>query len=349
MASDSNIKRNVSLRDIASELGISHATVSLALRDHERISGVTKERVKRKAEEMGYVPDPTLSALSHYRKTSKKKPRTAALAWINPPEETEVQADLVEFQLYRKGALNSARQLGFELEEFTCEKQDLQSLLAALRHRQIQGLVVAPITRHVALVNWNEFPWQEFSAIRFGANEIGPPIQYVASAQVNNTIKAFRALQAKGYRRIGYVGQRLGRHMYIAGYLGCQMELPDSEKVPPLLLDYDVLAPTIQGVERWMREHRSDAILTNIPALPAMLAELGYSVPGDVSLATMSIHDTPIDAGIDQNPEEIGGTAVRSLVGQVNEQHFGIPAVCSSILIEGRWVDGSMLPRRSKE
>ena len=81
---DESGNRQITLRDIAKELGVSHVTVSLALRNHPRISEATRERVQKKAEQMGYHPDPMLSALSHYRLTSKEKPVQAILAWPNP-------------------------------------------------------------------------------------------------------------------------------------------------------------------------------------------------------------------------------------------------------------------------
>ena len=45
----------VTIRDIARELGISHATVSRALADHPKINALTKARVRTVAEAMGYV------------------------------------------------------------------------------------------------------------------------------------------------------------------------------------------------------------------------------------------------------------------------------------------------------
>ena len=49
--------------DIAKALGISAATVSRALNDHPRISELTKERVRLKAEEMNYRPNRMASSL----------------------------------------------------------------------------------------------------------------------------------------------------------------------------------------------------------------------------------------------------------------------------------------------
>ena len=49
--------KNVSLKSIASELGVSVNTVSHALRDMDDISAEMKEKVVRKAMELGYMPN----------------------------------------------------------------------------------------------------------------------------------------------------------------------------------------------------------------------------------------------------------------------------------------------------
>jgi LacI family transcriptional regulator len=47
--------RKVSIKDLAARTGLSFATVSLSLRDHPRISDDTKGRVRKAAQELGYV------------------------------------------------------------------------------------------------------------------------------------------------------------------------------------------------------------------------------------------------------------------------------------------------------
>lgn len=157
-------KQSISLRDIARELDISHATVSLALRSNPRISAVTQIRVKEKADEMGYHPDPMLSALSHYRKTCKERPRQAILAWIHSTTSYRQE----EFNLYWEGAKAAALELGFRLEEFQLEGSSLKQLDAILKYRNIHGLVVAPVDNCLTSEQWSEFPWKDYSAIRFG-------------------------------------------------------------------------------------------------------------------------------------------------------------------------------------
>jgi LacI family transcriptional regulator len=75
-----------------------------------------------------------------------------------------------------------------------------------------------------------------------------------------------------------------------------------------------------------------------------MLGALNYLVPQDIGLATLSVLDGNVDAGIDQNSEEIGKVAVQLLISLINHNERGIPKICREVLVEGVWVNGSMLP-----
>ncbi len=57
--------KNVSLKTIASEIGVSINTVSRALRDMDDISPEMKAKIRKKAIEMGYMPNQIAQALKH--------------------------------------------------------------------------------------------------------------------------------------------------------------------------------------------------------------------------------------------------------------------------------------------
>src|SRR5580698_817582 len=58
-----NSAMNVTMKDIAQELGISIGTVSKVLRDHPDISRETRERVQTRIRELNYSPNLTARAL----------------------------------------------------------------------------------------------------------------------------------------------------------------------------------------------------------------------------------------------------------------------------------------------
>jgi hypothetical protein len=73
----------ITLNDIAVKVGITKASVSMALRDSTRISLKRRQEIQRVAAEMGYAPDPFLSSLAKYR-AAKNTPKSQALiGWVN--------------------------------------------------------------------------------------------------------------------------------------------------------------------------------------------------------------------------------------------------------------------------
>jgi LacI family transcriptional regulator/LacI family repressor for deo operon, udp, cdd, tsx, nupC, and nupG len=56
-------KRKISIEDIARRAGVSHSTVSRALRDNPLISPQVREEIKRIAQEMNYVPNAIAQSL----------------------------------------------------------------------------------------------------------------------------------------------------------------------------------------------------------------------------------------------------------------------------------------------
>ncbi|VGO11775.1 hypothetical protein PDESU_00321 [Pontiella desulfatans] len=340
-------KQRITYSDIAKALGISKMTVSYSLRNDPRISEATRKRVQQKAKAMGYQPDPMLSALSNYRHETKEKAAKASLAWLNFHRHPDKQREKEVFNLYWKGAYEMARQLGFHLEEFRLSELPLHRMHGIFKARGIRGLLLTPTPQdeEPSAAELATFPWKDYALVRFGESLRSLKVNVVSGAQVSNTILAFEEMQKKGYRRIGYAGEYRRQHLFSAGYLWAQQALPRSRQLAPLFLNNQETGRHGQ-LEKWLKQQRPDALICGAPCLLNMLKELGYRIPADLGLASMSKQDNPIDAGIDQNPVEIGRTAILTLVSQLNENSYGIPATPREILVEGRWTEGSMLPNR---
>ena len=343
----------ISQRDIARLLGISQATVSMALKNSDRLSEKLREEVKQKAEELGYRPDPMLSVLSHYRKGKSNRPIQAVIGWINAWQKPEKLREFIEFDYYWKGASAVAKQYGYRLEEFRlnqeCTPQRLHQILST---RGIRGLLLPPhpTTQQNQRQHpeWEAFPWSEYSIIRFGRSLQYPPSNLVTADQAANTILAFMEIRKRGYRRIGFVTDekvmwQIG-HMFESGFLSVQRMVDESERVPVFVTEHVPTVDRKKALALWIKKNKVDAILTNLHETPTMLEEIGVKVPDDIGLAGTTVHDISVDAGIDQHPEEIGRAAMVMLNSLINDCERGVPKIFRQLLVEGAWVDGASLP-----
>ncbi|MDF7801249.1 LacI family DNA-binding transcriptional regulator [Pontiellaceae bacterium B1224] len=339
-------QRRITMKDIARELGISHVAVSYALRNLNEVSEDTRQRVLKKAEEMGYVSDPLLSVLSRYRLDSKNKPIQAELAWINSWDRPEELYEHAEFKLYWDGATASAKRFGFELVKFNAAEIPLKRLESILKARNIKGILMAPL--EASELDWSTFSWNDFATVRFGRTIPQPETHFVSSAQINNTILAFNKTHELGYQRIGLACDWLKYRFFGIGFAWAQQHVSVEQQLPTLSLEHtDSFEKKKQKLNNWIKKTNPDAIITDSPELPLMLENLGYRIPEDIGLATLSINDTPIDTGINQEPFDMGRAAVRQIVALLSENNFGLPENRHETLIGGTWVDGSMLPPRN--
>src|SRR5882724_6608619 len=103
------------LRSIAREVGVSHATVSMALRNHPLISAKTRQRVRRVADRLGYRPDPEVAKLMHHLRLKHKarfQSTIAALSTVAEGHETPYALAIAE------GAHRAAVALGYGFSVF---------------------------------------------------------------------------------------------------------------------------------------------------------------------------------------------------------------------------------------
>lgn len=338
-------QKRVTVRDIATRLKISHTTVSRALHDDRRISHEVRNAVSRAAEAMGYRPDPMLSALAHYRRSTADRPISSELAWINAWPEPKKLRTFKEFDLYWRSAFDEAARSGFRLEEFVINDEMTPARLKKiLQARNIQGILIPP---HGESWNrFNDFNWDNYCVVRFGYT-VTQPFHVVTSSQLTDGMIAFQNMWRMGYRRIGLVCNPRMLTRFGAGYLFAQWQENPKIQVPPLVFEN---IPDDENRSRalktWLGKYRPDAILTDVSAMRSLLKKIGYSVPGDVGLAAFSVLDGGADAGIDQRSDEIGCAAIQLLISLINHNQRGIPNVYRELLISGRWVDGKTLPAK---
>jgi LacI family transcriptional regulator len=340
----------VSLREIARRLGVSHVTVSLALRDSPRVSAAMREKVIKAAEDMGYRPDPMLHALAAYRNRKSVPAIHSAVAWINAWKDPDELRRYKEFDLYWQGASECAEKFGFRLEEFRLDRQMTMARLHQIfQTRNIRGILLPPHGSYQP--DWKDFPWEQYTVARFGRSLKSPPAHLVTADQLTNTFIAVSKMRERGYRRIGLITFETdldprGPH-FTAGFLSARELLGDADSLPIFRIEHPVSKELVEHFRQWMDKEKPDALLSTVEQ-KILLRDAGYRVPEDIAVAVTSVLDGGADSGMDQHPKEIGRVGMLLLNSLINDGARGIPGIFRQTLVEGTWVDGHSLPDRRK-
>ena len=345
--------RRITLRDIARKAGVSHVTVSRALHDDTSISRGRREEIRRLAEEMGYVPDPSLASLAAYRHRRRQADAVrGCVALLNAWYEPERLRRLRWFKGCWRGASETARKSGYRLEEIHWPPSRPASRLnQILLTRGVQGLLIPSPQR---MEPCGPLDWNRFSVVRLSAASRDIDFHIVTSDGFRAIQMALHRVHERGYRRIGLLLNRdfdaaLGGNFY-GGFLAAQ-NLLSLAALPPFLVGDDAFparrAETAAALRAWLREYRPDALLASEPWVPDLLAELGLRIPDDLAVAGTNVDDLPlIDSGILPDTAAIGRIAMETLAAQIALGARGIPAAPCRILVKCTWRDGSSLPRQ---
>lgn len=338
----------VTIRDLAKRLGLAHATVSMALRDHPQIAAKTKKLVKEEAERCGYRPEPMLSALAAYRQMKRPPQYHGTLAWLFNKSTRKEQFSTPLFKLYFEGACSRASSLGFQVEEFHLDGADMSPARMSniLLARGVQGLLVGPQPEPNTHL---EMRWEWFSPVTFGFSLIQPQLHLVGSTQYRIGMATTSKLQELGYQRIGFFGsevfdQRTDRN-FTAGFHIASLDIPSSRRIPPLLTtETDTRKTICEKLRTWVKRWKIDATVC-VSGMQFLFPEAGFRIPEDFAVALLGWQgDYPGFAGMDEQGFLTGVAAVDHVVGMIHRGERGVPAVPYRVLIEGKWVDGASAP-----
>lgn len=341
-------KKPITQKDIAQHLGLDHSTVSLALRNSKKISEAKRELILKTAAEMGYRLNAAAANLAKHRSSSSEAPVKASLAWLNCWSNPEKLFQYREFQLYWEGAKETAARLGYSLKEFIVEKEmTLDRVERIMLARGIKGILLPP---HPWRDNFRGIDWNQFSVLRFGRSIQYPLAHMISADQLGNMLIAYNEVLKRGYKRIGMAGRPMEEHWnnFDAGYLKAQDLNAEKIRIPIFNVNEDNPLSQLAEFKEWLETWQIDAIISATGGVSRMLKAANYEIGTDIGLATMSILDTSIDAGIYQNSDEIGRVAALSLISQIQDNDTGVPRLFRKTLVQGAWVNGKTLPDRSR-
>ena len=341
------VRPQATLQDIAEAAGVHRSTVSLALRDHPRISQEMRRRIQALAKELGYRTNPLVAALMQSRRSGRAVKHVVLAYVTNYPTRYGWRPPHHDRPDYFPGATERATDLGYKLDHFWLAEPGMTPARFSdiLTVRSINGGRLPPGVRTMDLA------WDRFSAVALGFTLQTPAVHRVAEDFFASSMLAMEHCIAAGYRRIGLAfteaddSPRVGDR-WIGAYLRQQLRLEPADRLPPFIFGDPATAET--RFRAWYREHRPDAVLAThgTPAL-AWLERLGVSVPGEIGLATLANDHLELGySGSYCNPAKLGGLAVEMLVGLMRRGEVGIPTDPHEVLLQGEWVAGRTLGTR---
>lgn len=344
------------LQDVADRAGVHRSSVSLALRNHPRISAAMRERVQRIAQEIGYRSNPLVTALMRSRR-GRVVQKHVSLAYVTDyPTRFGWRPPFHERPDYFPGAEARARELGYKLEHFWLGEPGMtaERFAQILINRGITGLLIGRLPLGKSEM---DLPWEHFSAVALGMTLKKPNLHRVGEDAFASVTTAIQECLARGYSRIGFVipepddspgmGDRwLGAYWRHQMRLGARHRLPVCDCRPPSEFPEHFLS--------WYKKHRPDVILTTCAApIISMLAQNGQQLPEDAKLLFLVNSKSEKGyPGMYLDPASVGSLAVDMVVGMMHRGEVGLPVEPHHVLLPPRWVDaGATLaagePRRS--
>ncbi len=346
----------VTMRTVAKRAGVSVMTVSRVLRNDPRVAEATRQQVLQAARELGYRPNPLVSALMVNLQSARgHRDQTIAFLTCRHPQSGNHRNSAASgdwkpgrtFSAFQKGAFTRADSLGFRMKEFSLDAPGMTDARMGriLRSRGINAIVVAPLAVPGRRI---DLPWEHFSASAIGYSLGWPMLHRALNHQMHSIRIALAELTARGYRRIGLAMEKQSDERvdnnWLAGLLLYQSKIPQRDRVPPFL----PAAMTQSSFNQWRERHRPDVVVSVRLTVLHWLKEAGVRVPEEVGFAILSYYPVmgPV-AGIDQNTQEAGAAAIDLVVEQLYLNKRGIPVNPKSVLIEGEWVEGPTVRPRA--
>jgi LacI family transcriptional regulator len=331
------------MQKIAEKAGVSRMAVSLALRGSRKISITTTEKIRRIADDLGYRPNPMVSALMTQLRLARPSQRPTTIAYVTAFPTRDGWRRSGSFVRCFEGARRRAESLGYDLEEWWLREPGMtqQRVGEILFTRGIHGVLIAPLPAEAVPV---ELDWPKFSGATIGYSFEEAALHRASSDQFSSMLMALREIAALGYRRIGLAITReedahVGRR-WSAGMLVYQSEIAAEDRVPMLRTEGPLAGPFAE----WFRAHQPDAVLGLSAEGVALLAGIGVRVPKDAGFASLGL--TPADrdvAGVDQNDPLVGSAAIDLVDAQLRRNELGVPGDPKTVLVAGRWVGGATL------
>lgn len=337
-------KKIRSVRALAKELGISHTTVSDALRNNPRVNRKTCERVQEAAREFGYKYNPLAgSIMSEIRRSSVGAFRGSIAVVDLDDTRTRPSGAAAYHGLMLQGAKEAAARLGFKVDHFNLAGGHItvSRLNSILQSRGIKAVLFLPVLGKPAI---SELNWDHLTGIYTDYLIDDPPIHTVCPDHFRSMTIALEKLIRMGYRRPGLVlpeeHDRRLLFRWEAAFSSYWSHHTDHELINPLVTKNLNCKEFLE----WFSDAKPDVVLCHRGEIFQWMKEAGCRIPEIHGFCCLNIVSGGVEAaGLDLLPRLGGTRAMEALIAQLHRNELGIPEKPSSMTYGAEWHDGPTL------
>lgn len=298
------VRKQVTMKDVATELGVSIVTVSKALAGKDGVSEALREKIVDKAKELGY------SVKGEKRRTERGSLNIAIVV-----SERFISDDAFYFKIYQKMIMElSAKGYIGILEIVRVEDEEAGVLPNVVKMDSVEQVIVLG---EMAAVFLEQLAETGLGIVFFDFENEEFDADCVVGDNINGGYLLTRCLVKNGYQRIGFVGDYkstrsiLDRFMGYLKYLMAKGQTVDKRWT---ISDRDQNGKLI---DLQLPENMPDAFVCNCDVVAYRLIEklekVGYSVPEDIAVVGY-------DDYADRIPEGVNLTTYRANIDEMIRQ-----------------------------
>ncbi len=338
------------IRQIAKRAKVSEATVCRALNDHPHQSQTTKDRIKRIAEEIGYIKHPFVSALMTEVRNRRSVNHSPVIALVHClPKEWFPIPNLSDL---KEGAQQVASEQGYTVEEFFLKEDGMtpKRLISIVEARGIKGMIFEHMIQPDLT---SQIDLRQFACVTIEYLVHAPEFHKINTDQFGGMQIALKKAVEYGYRRIGFISntnrEKLNAYRRKAAMLLSENMADEDVFFTSHETDFGKVGYEHEAA-KWIRENRLDAIMSMRAKMPEELKQAGVQIPEDLGFIHLDLSkENPHNhSGIDPNWQRVGNTAVKQVVGMLRRNEHGTQDEPLLTYVPAHWVDGQSLPKRDQ-
>lgn len=337
------IKKNVTMSDIANEIGVSTVTISKALGDKDGVGEELRERIKQKANEMGY----RFSNSSRSAKDSLTYSISVVVAkhFINDASAFYWVVYRYIVELLQKQSYYGILEVVSDSDEQLCEMPN------SITDKKTDGVIVLGqfSQNYVNTLLSANIP-TVFLDFYSGKNDI----EAVLADNFFGAYTITNYLINNGHKKIGFIGTIHSTSSIQDRYLGYyKSHIENHIRVNPSWIIDDRNAEGVAFTEFSLPKEMPTAFMCNCDEaayiLINQLKAIGYRVPEDISVVGYDNHiystiSNPRITTIDVNSYRMSQEAVEIIIKKIRDSNYK----CGRVLVTGKLIERDSVKKNNE-